>query len=245
MPAVVTSLLRARVKQVRDLANRRLGDLAGRHRDLALQTEIDRLAALDSAAALRPLEEIQDNTSNIATTWRGLGSVGYQIVRQFRPRVAVELGSFGGFSTCALGLALRDHVPGGRLYAVDTWQGDAHAGNYAGEVLNQFTRFRQTLGLEEVIVPLRMTFEEAVRHVPRGIELLHIDGLHSWRAVSRDFRTYRPLLAPKALVLFHDVNAHFLGMRLFWLLASRRYQTALVPFSCGLGVLLWNPSGSK
>lgn len=172
----------------------------------------------------------------IQSAWHGLGSIGYELTAHLRPKHVVELGSFGGFSTCCLGLALRDHSPGATLRAVDTWQGDPHAGFYAEDVWGQFSRLRTELDLEDVIFPMRMTFEEAVTKISEPIDLLHIDGWHTIQAVRHDLNLFRSKLAPGATVIFHDVNTHFFGMRIFWLWLSLMRPTALVPYSHGLGV---------
>ena len=82
-----------------------------------------------------------------------------------------------------------------------------------------------------------MTFEEASKQVKTSIDLLHVDGLHTFKAVSYDFKCFRHLLAPGAIVLFHDVYTSFPEMRLFWTLMARRYPSYLIPYSHGLGVL--------
>jgi hypothetical protein len=61
--------------------------------------------------------------------------------------------------------------------------------------------------------------------------------LHTFKAVSNDFRCFRPLLNPGAVVLFHDVYTHFREMRIFWALISRRFPSYLIPYSHGLGVI--------
>jgi predicted O-methyltransferase YrrM len=155
----------------------------------------------------------------------------------FKPQTIVELGSFGGFSTCAMGLALRDSGRGGQLYAVDTWLGDGHSGLYGAQVYQSFLETRHSLGLDDTICPLKMTFEEASRQIKPNIDLLHIDGLHTFGAVSKDFKRFRHLLAPEAIVLFHDVYTFFPGMRLYWSLIARRFPSYLIPYSHGLGVI--------
>jgi predicted O-methyltransferase YrrM len=104
-------------------------------------------------------------------------------------------------------------------------------------VYRTFLSRRAHLGLDSVIVPLRMTFDEARYKVPDQIDLLHIDGLHTWEAVNHDFEMYGPLVRPGGLVLFHDVNADFEGMRRFWRMVSGRYVNHMVPYSSGLGII--------
>jgi predicted O-methyltransferase YrrM len=170
-------------------------------------------------------------------SWRNLGSLAYELVHRKRPRIIVELGTYMGFSAFAMGLALLRVNEGGKLYAVDTWEGDAHMGNYGEGVYRSFLSRRAQLGLDSVIVPLRMTFDMALENVPDQIDLLHIDGLHTWESVNHDFEIYGPRVRPGGLVLFHDVNADFEGMRRFWRMISGRFVHYMVPYSSGLGII--------
>jgi predicted O-methyltransferase YrrM len=205
-------------------------------RNGALRQQILELELKKRDRNLRELFELEKG-SPAPSAWVGLGTIAYEIVTHFRPQRIVELGSFGGFSTCVMGLALRDLNQGGQVYAVDSWTGDKHTGSYGEQVYESFLRARRKLGLDTTIVPLRMTFEEASRHIKPGIDLLHIDGFHTFKAVSNDFKCFRPLLIPNAVVLFHDVYTGFRGMRLFWALISRRFPSHLIPYSHGLGVI--------
>ena len=82
-----------------------------------------------------------------------------------------------------------------------------------------------------------MTFDKARGHVPTLIDMLHIDGLHTWEAVTHDWETFGPLVRPGGLVLFHDVNSYYKDMKKFWKILARRYEHYLVPYSQGLGVI--------
>jgi hypothetical protein len=202
----------------------------------ALRKQILDLEVKKRDCKLQKLFDLHEHSPR-GVAWVGLGTIAYEIVQHYRPKRVVELGSARGFSTFAMGLALRDLGAGGQIYAVDTWQGDDHIGSYGEEVYQGFMESRRILDLESTIHPMRMTFEEASRIIAPPIDLLHVDGLHTFKAVSRDFRQFRRHLKPSAIVLFHDVYTFFPQMRLFWALISRRYPSYLIPYQHGLGVL--------
>lgn len=208
----------------------------GQGRSGSLRRQMLELELKKRDANIQTLLDIESR-ARMPSAWSGLGSISYEIVRHFKPQNVVELGSFGGFSTFAMGLALRDLRKDGRIYAVDTWVGDEHSGLYGEEIYQSFLNTRRILDLDEVVRPMRMTFTEASRQITGPIDLLHIDGLHTFKAVTGDFRTFRHLLAPGAVVLFHDVYTEFRGMRLFWAMISRLYPSYRIPYSHGLGVI--------
>jgi predicted O-methyltransferase YrrM len=183
------------------------------------------------------LHELRGMAELEHSNWLGLGTLAYRLVRRYRPKVIVELGTHMGFSALAMSLALRDMNEGGKFYAIDTWKGDEHTSAYGENVYQTFLKRREQLRLNDVIVPLRMTFDEALTQVPSTIDLLHIDGLHTMEAVTHDFATYGPRVKAGGIVLFHDVRTHFTEMRVFWKDLSNRYENHLVPYSHGLGVI--------
>ena len=210
------------------------GPLSGRSGPLRQQILDLEMTKRDSK--LGRLFELEEQAP-ARSAWVGLGTIAYEIVSHFKPKRIVELGSFGGFSTFAMALALRDLGQGGKIYAVDTWEGDDNTGPYGEVVYQNFLRTRRELGLEETVCPLRMTFKEASTRIEPGVHLLHVDGLHTFRAVSDDFKCFRHHLMPGAIVLFHDVYTGFPQMRIFWALISRRFPSYRIPYSHGLGVL--------
>jgi SAM-dependent methyltransferase len=130
----------------------------------------------------------------------------FWIVRSMRPRCIVELGTHTGVSYFAFCQAVeRLNLPT-RCYAVDTWKGDQHAGEYSESV---YQDVHVTNGANYCAFSslLRMRFDEALSYFNAcDIDLLHIDGVHTYQAVSNDFSSWRPKLSKRAVVVFHDTN---------------------------------------
>jgi Methyltransferase domain len=176
--------------------------------------------------------------------WLGHAAFVHAMVMYFKPRVIVDLGVHLGCSTFAMGLALKK-LGRGMIYAIDTWDGDEHIGHYGENVYSAFMNQVDRLDLRAYVNPLRMRFNEAVAGIKDQVDLLHVDGFHTYSAAREDFGLFRRQLTPGALVLFHDVyNWGFPSLRLYWHLMSLRYRSYRVKHSSGLGIVL-NRGGDK
>lgn len=172
--------------------------------------------------------------------WAGHIPFAAYLAKRFRPKCFVELGTDYGNSYFAFCQALKEERVPVTAYAVDTWQGDEQARFYQEDVFEYVSRHNEELyaGFSSL---LRMTFDQALgSFADGGIDLLHIDGLHSYEAVSHDFAAWLPKLAPGAVVLFHDMNERGEGFGVWKLWEELRAEyknTFSFPHSHGLGVL--------
>ena len=172
--------------------------------------------------------------------WAGHIPFASWLVAIQKPSVFVELGSFIGISYLAFCQAIEAQQVSCSAYAVDTWEGDAHTGPYGEDVFSVIRRNHDPLytGFSTL---LRMTFDEALpRFGPASIDLLHIDGLHTYDAVRHDFDTWLPKMSSRGVILFHDTEVRHgdFGVYRFWAEVRRHYPSFDFAHSNGLGVLL-------
>jgi predicted O-methyltransferase YrrM len=124
--------------------------------------------------------------------------------------VIVEIGSWKGRSTTWLAAGAR--LAGQRVYAIDPHRGSRE--DPGAHTLKEFLDSLARNGLADVVEPMVMTSEEAARSITRPIELLFIDGDHSYEGVRRDAELWLPRLMDGGTVMFHDVaTAAYSGPR--------------------------------
>lgn len=163
----------------------------------------------------------------------------FLLVDLLRPRLIVELGAHKGDSYCAFCQAVELLKVDCRCVAVDTWEGDAHTSSYGPEILR---------ALRECHDPryaafsrlLQAHFEDAVREFADGsIDLLHIDGFHTYDAVKNDYDTWLPKMSDRGVILFHDTTERRLdfGVWKLWDEVKRGRPSLSFRHGHGLGVL--------
>lgn len=173
-------------------------------------------------------------------SWAGHTPFAAWLVANQQPKCLVELGTHTGFSYGTFCQSVSANALDTQCFAVDTWQGDEHAGNYDDTIYQQVKEWHDAR-YSAFSYLMRMTFDEALGHFEEGsVDLLHIDGLHTYEAVKHDFETWLPKLSDKAVVLFHDTHVRERGFAVWqlWEELTQQYPHITFAHSSGLGVLL-------
>ncbi|MGC8735161.1 MAG: class I SAM-dependent methyltransferase [Dissulfurimicrobium sp.] len=180
--------------------------------------------------------------------WIGHIPFAFELVKRLRPEMIVELGTYSGSSFAAFCQAV--HILGlhAKCFGVDLWQGDIHMGKFDENIYLEISEYIKK-NYPDIGVLIRSSFDEAANKFEDGsIDILHIDGTHTYEAVSGDFHTWLPKVSiKKGVVLFHDINvtrenvgpaAEFFGVRRFFDSVKDRYPHIEFDHCYGLGVLV-------
>lgn len=174
----------------------------------------------------------------LPSAWIGHAPFFKFLIRELKPKVFVELGTHNGFSYFVGCQTIEELNLPTRSFAVDHWIGDPHAGEfddsvYAGvaEINRSFMNFSNLL---------KMSFLEATSVIPdNSVDLLHIDGFHTYEAVKEDFETWLPKLTNDAVIILHDIHVRHadFGVYKYWAELKKKFNTIEFMGSYGLGVI--------
>lgn len=135
-------------------------------------------------------------------------------------RTILEIGSYRGKSCAmlALGSAADASTPPGHVTAIDPHMRAEGAGAtaYCDEDERVFHETMARLGVADRVTHIVKTSADARPDWPdTPIDLLWIDGDHSYEGVKRDLTDWAPLVTPGGILACHDY-AHREGVRRAW-----------------------------
>lgn len=209
------------------------GNLARQAPSVADAGRADRLRALLTPSSFWSPLYLEESA------WLDHGAFAFWLIEATRPRTFVELGTHGGYSYFTVCQTVKALGLPTKCYAVDTWQGDEHAGFY-GENIYRRVHDHNERHYAPFSRLVRATFAEALSHFPDGsIDLLHIDGRHFYEDVKEDYETWRVKLSDRAVVFFHDINVRERNFGVFklWEEVKSQYPSFDFLHGHGLGII--------
>jgi hypothetical protein len=173
------------------------------------------------------------------SAWIGHAPFAFALMEMMRPSTFVELGTHAGDSYCIFCQAVDALKLQTTCTAVDTWIGDEHTGRYGEEIYQRLRQYHDPL-YGRFSRLLRSAFEAAAEQFADGsVDLLHLDGLHSYEAVRRDLETWLPKMSASGVILLHDTaeRQRDFGVWKLWEEVCARYPNFAFVHAHGLGVL--------
>lgn len=139
------------------------------------------------------------------------------VVLESRPKVVVEIGTFGGASALPMAFALRQNNNGGKLYCIDPWRVEyAQEGEWEdnkkwwkenisiGDIHQKCMDAFWAHNLDEWVVVIRAASQHC-HQLFTDISVLLIDGNHSEVASLRDAQLYVPKVISGGYIFADDV----------------------------------------
>jgi len=193
-----------------------------------------------------------DWIDNIVSAWTGHRQFAEFLVEKKNPDVIVELGVDYGYSTFVFANALQNKTGSGfgcgsrsaygcgtaTMYGIDLFGGDMHTGyrNTYKSVMDNIAEHNLTQ-----VKIIKGEFSEVAKTWTLPIDVLHIDGLHTFDAVKTDYETWSPFVKDDGIILFHDVAA-FPDIGNFFRNVDGGWHKLYFLHSAGLGILTKNES---
>ena len=125
----------------------------------------------------------------------------YRLTKNIKNGFALEIGSYLGSSSCfiASGLDIKS-----KLICIDTWSNDAMT---EGKMSTKTKFIENTSNWENKIIMvqgLSSDVKHKITTITKSIDLLFIDGDHTYEGVKSDLENYIDLVKPGGCVVFHD-----------------------------------------
>jgi len=176
---------------------------------------------------------------DVSSAWTEHIPFAFWIIEVLNPKKFVELGVHTATSYFAFCQAVKTLNLDTTCYGVDTWKGDEHTGFYGDEVFEKVSN-HNTMQFSRFSTLIRSTFDEAREYfIDKSIDLLHIDGFHTYEAVKHDFEFWLPKLSNSGLIILHDINVRErnFGVYKLWEELKEKYDHFQFDFGHGLGIV--------
>lgn len=162
----------------------------------------------------------------------GFGFIFYSMARAIRPRKTIVIGSKAGFSVVCFALGLKDNE-GHTIKSVNCYDTEIQSNNQkpilhfidpsyskdkgdkshwygigfwdeADKVQKHWEKFKVEEFVEHYKLPSREYLKD--KNCLSQVDLLYIDGDHSYEGILHDFNEYHRILRKDAIIIAHDVD---------------------------------------
>ena len=146
--------------------------------------------------------DYQKKYNDLESAWIGHRYFSYDLISNIKPKTIVELGTHKGGSFFSFCQAVKDNNLSTKLYAIDTWKGDQHTGKYDKTMYQQVQNISQKLYPTVKIKLIKKSFDQALDDFSnKSIDILHIDGFHTYQAVKKDLVNWLPKVKKSGIIL--------------------------------------------
>lgn len=148
---------------------------------------------------------VRRSLATIPSAWgdgncRGHIDVAQFLIKEIKPQITVNLGVDYGYSLISLAYNNPGMVFGIDCFEGDEWTGIRNTYEYVNQKIQElnFNNVKLVIGY----------FDDIIKTWYLPIDILHIDGFHSYEAVKNDFEKWSPYVKKNGVIMFHDTNSH-------------------------------------
>ena len=163
-----------------------------------------RASAAERCLQDRKIARVIDVLRHVASAWTAHIEFAVWLTSRFFPQVVVDLGVDYGCSTYAWGASGFSQVIG-----IDWFRGDEQTGfrDTQAAVSSLAATLIQDCQYKDSVRIWKTDFEDAAKVFKGTIDVLHVDGLHTYEALKRDLKQWLPKLAKGGVVVMHGISA--------------------------------------
>lgn len=174
-----------------------------------------------------------------ASAWVTHAPFASWLMDAVRPHAVAELGAHLGYSCFVFAEAAKRLSLDCRISALDSWEGDDHAGFYGGEVFD-YVRGVVSSDYPECVRMVRGLFTHSRSEFADGsIDILHVDGRHGYEDAREDYEEWVSAVRDGGVILFHDIaeRDNGFGVWRLWEDLAEPGRSFTFDHGHGLGVL--------
>ncbi|WP_448263237.1 class I SAM-dependent methyltransferase [Microbacterium aurum] len=161
------------------------------------------------------------------------------LIDALRPQSIAELGTHMGYSCFVFAEAVKRLRLPTTVSALDSWEGDDHAGFYGEDVFEEVQRIAESDYPESVKLVRGYFNDSRTLFADASIDLLHIDGRHAYADALEDYTQWLGTVREGGVILFHDIaeRDHGFGVWKLWDEIAEPGRSFTFHHGHGLGVL--------